>query len=168
MCVCVCVCARVCVRARTRMCMRACRIVAVTVQKNCTFSLSFCYLLYTCCLTPSPLTTALFTPPPIPPHHSTLHSSTPSPLTTAFFTPHHPPSPQHSSFLHIIPPHHSTLHSSTGDKFLLRWYRGYLISVSYGGRGGGARSSSIASGKGGVRETMTLSIYDIQNQFVGE
>ena len=66
------------------------------------------------------------------------------------------PSPQHSS---LFP---------TGDKFLLRWYRGYLISVSYGGRGGGARTSSIASGQGGVRETMTLSIYDIQNQFVGE
>jgi len=53
-----------------------------------------------------------------------------------------------------------------GEKFLLRWYRGYLISVSFGGRGSGARTAAVASGQVGTRETMTLSIYDIQNQFV--
>ena len=56
----------------------------------------------------------------------------------------------------------------TGEKFLVRWYRGYLISVAYGGRVSGARSAAVASGQGGARENMTLYIYDIQNQFVGE
>ena len=53
-----------------------------------------------------------------------------------------------------------------GDKFLLRWYRGYLISVVLGGRVGGGRGTSIGSGSSGSSDSMTLSIYDIQNQFV--
>ena len=53
---------------------------------------------------------------------------------------------------------------SSGEKFLLQWFRGYLISVIYGGRGGAARGGA----KPGARDVMTLSIYDIQNQFVGE
>ena len=56
---------------------------------------------------------------------------------------------------------------TAGDKFFIRWYRGYLISVAYGGRGSGARAAALAA-QGGARESMTLSIYDIQNQFVGE
>ncbi len=48
----------------------------------------------------------------------------------------------------------------TGEKVLLRWYRGYLVSVVYG--------SARASAKAAARDVMTLSIYDIQNQFVGE
>jgi hypothetical protein len=51
-----------------------------------------------------------------------------------------------------------------GEKVLLRWYRGYLISVVYGARGSSARVVA----KGGAKDVMTLSIYDIQNQFVGE
>lgn len=47
---------------------------------------------------------------------------------------------------------------------LLRWYRGYLISVVYGARGSSAR----AAAKAGAKDMMTVSIYDIQNQFVGE
>ncbi len=55
-----------------------------------------------------------------------------------------------------------------GEKFLIRWYRGYLISVSKGGRGGGARGGALAAAAGGSGESMTLTIYDIQNQFLGE
>ena len=57
---------------------------------------------------------------------------------------------------------------SLGEKFLIRWYRGYLISVSKGGRGGGARGGALAAAAGGSGESMTLTIYDIQNQFLGE
>lgn len=57
--------------------------------------------------------------------------------------------------------------SPIGDKFLTRWYRGYLISVSLGGRVVGGRAAALASSQG-TNETMTLSIYDIQNQFVGK
>lgn len=54
-----------------------------------------------------------------------------------------------------------------GEKFLIQWYRGYLISVSKGGgRGGGARGAALASSSGGSTESMTLTIYDIQNQFL--
>ncbi|XP_064382449.1 vacuolar protein sorting-associated protein 11 homolog [Halichondria panicea] len=53
-----------------------------------------------------------------------------------------------------------------GEKFLIRWFRGYLISVSKGGRGGGARGGSLAAASGGSGESMTLTIYDIQNQFL--
>ena len=56
----------------------------------------------------------------------------------------------------------------SGEKFLIRWYRGYLISVSKGGRGGGARGAALASSSGGSTESMTLTIYDIQNQFLGK
>lgn len=55
----------------------------------------------------------------------------------------------------------------SGEKFLIRWYRGYLISVTLGGRVGGGRAAALASSQRGPNETMTLSIYDIQNQFVG-
>ncbi len=58
--------------------------------------------------------------------------------------------------------------SVLGEKFLIRWFRGYLISVSKGGRGGGARGGSLAAASGGSGESMTLTIYDIQNQFLGE
>ena len=50
-----------------------------------------------------------------------------------------------------------------GDKFLLRWYRGYLITATEGGRMGGARGG----GGGGSKESKTLTIYDMQNQFIG-
>ena len=56
--------------------------------------------------------------------------------------------------------------SPIGDKFLVRWYRGYLITASEGSRVGGGRGAH--PGKGGSRESKTLAIYDIQNQFVGE
>ncbi|CAI8032330.1 Vacuolar protein sorting-associated protein 11 homolog [Geodia barretti] len=49
-----------------------------------------------------------------------------------------------------------------GEKVLLRWYRGYLISVVYGARGSSAR----AAAKSGAKDVMTVSVYDIQNQFV--
>ena len=55
-----------------------------------------------------------------------------------------------------------------GEKFLTRWYRGYLISVSFGGRVVGSRASTLSTSQGGPNETMTLTIYDIQNQFVGK
>ena len=51
-----------------------------------------------------------------------------------------------------------------GEKVVVRWLRGYLISVIYGGRGGAARSAA----KPGSKDIVTLSVYDIQNQFVGE
>ena len=47
---------------------------------------------------------------------------------------------------------------------MLRWHRGYLISVVFGARG----SSTRATAKAGAKDAMTISIYDIQNQFVGE
>lgn len=47
----------------------------------------------------------------------------------------------------------------------MRWYRGYLISVIYGSRGSSSRA--VAAKQLG-KDTMTLYIYDIQNQFVGE
>ena len=53
---------------------------------------------------------------------------------------------------------------NAGEKVLLRWYRGYLISVVYGARGSSAR----AAAKSGAKDVMTVSVYDIQNQFVGE
>lgn len=55
-----------------------------------------------------------------------------------------------------------------GEKVLVQWFRGYLISVVYGGRGGGARSGSRGGAKPAGKDVMTLFIYDIQNQFVGE
>jgi hypothetical protein len=52
-----------------------------------------------------------------------------------------------------------------GDKFLVRWYRGYLITASEGAvRGGAIRG--VAPGKGPSRESKSLTIYDMQNQFV--
>lgn len=51
---------------------------------------------------------------------------------------------------------------------LVQWFRGYLISVVYGGRGGGARGGARGGAKPAGKDVMTLSIYDIQNQFVGE
>ena len=57
---------------------------------------------------------------------------------------------------------------NSGEKFLIRWYRGYLISVSKGGRVGGGRGAALSSSSGGSGESMTLTIYDIQNQFLGE
>ena len=56
----------------------------------------------------------------------------------------------------------------SGEKFLIRWYRGYLIAVSKGGRVVGGRAAVLTSSQGGVSEPMTLTIYDIQNQFVGK
>ena len=53
---------------------------------------------------------------------------------------------------------------TVGEKVLVQWFRGYLISVIFGGRGGVARGVA----KHGSKDVMTLSIYDIQNQFVGE
>ena len=50
-----------------------------------------------------------------------------------------------------------------GEKVLVHWFRGYLITVTSGGRG-----SSRGVAKPGAKDAMTLSIYDIQNQFVGE
>ena len=49
---------------------------------------------------------------------------------------------------------------------MVRWYRGYLITASEGSRVGVARGGHL--GKGGSKESKTLAIYDIQNQFVGE
>lgn len=51
---------------------------------------------------------------------------------------------------------------------LVQWFRGYLISVIYGGRGGGARGGARGGAKPAGKDVMTLFIYDIQNQFVGE
>ena len=48
-----------------------------------------------------------------------------------------------------------------GEKSLIRWYRGYLIVV-YDVTRGVSRMGS--NSKGGAM----LSIYDIQNQFVGK
>ena len=56
-------------------------------------------------------------------------------------------------------------HVMSGEKVLVRWFRGYLISVIYGSRGGSARA--VAAKQTG-KDIMTISIYDIQNQFVGE
>ncbi|XP_065898178.1 vacuolar protein sorting-associated protein 11 homolog [Dysidea avara] len=58
-----------------------------------------------------------------------------------------------------------------GEKMLTRWYRGYLIVVSYGsirraGTGSSTATSIIPSPSVGVKETYTLAIYDIQNQFI--
>ena len=55
--------------------------------------------------------------------------------------------------------------SPTGEKFLIRWFRGYLISVTVGGRVGGRAS---LTGQSGSSDAMTLTIYDITNQFIGE
>ena len=51
---------------------------------------------------------------------------------------------------------------------MTRWYRGYLISVVRGGRVVGGRAAALTSSQSSANETMTLSIYDIQNQFVGK
>ena len=53
---------------------------------------------------------------------------------------------------------------STGEKSLLRWYRGYLITASIGYRSGARATHSAA---GWSAETRTLTVYDIQNQLVG-
>ena len=53
-----------------------------------------------------------------------------------------------------------------GEKFLIRWFRGYLISVTVGGRVGGR--VSLSSSQSGSSDAMTLTIYDITNQFIGE
>ena len=53
-----------------------------------------------------------------------------------------------------------------GEKFLIRWFRGYLISVTVGGRVGGR--VSLSSSQGGTSDAMTLTIYDITNQFIGK
>lgn len=58
-------------------------------------------------------------------------------------------------------------HARIGEKFLARWYRGYLIAVSLGGRVVGGRAA-LTSSQSSASETMTLTIYDIQNQFVGK
>ena len=50
----------------------------------------------------------------------------------------------------------------SGEKSLLRWYRGYLITASVGVRGGVSRLTSSST-----PETRTLMVYDIQNQLVG-
>lgn len=55
---------------------------------------------------------------------------------------------------------------SVGEKFLIRWYRGYLISVTVGGRVGGR--ASLSASQSGSSDAMTLTIYDITNQFIGE
>ena len=113
---------------------------------------------------------------PTPTHSQTLSHTTHSylPSHTLPVIPS-PPSPHTLSRYHtymysyiiMYLPHTPPSHLHAGEKFLLRWYRGYLISVSFGGRGSGARTAAVASGQVGTRETMTLSIYDIQNQFVG-
>lgn len=61
-----------------------------------------------------------------------------------------------------------TLNVNPGEKFLVRWFRGYLISVTFGGRVGGGRAAALTSSQSGTSENMTLTIYDIQNQFVGK
>ena len=53
-----------------------------------------------------------------------------------------------------------------GEKFLIRWFRGYLISVTVGGRVGGR--ASLSANQSGSSDAMTLTIYDITNQFIGE
>ena len=55
---------------------------------------------------------------------------------------------------------------SSGEKFLIRWFRGYLISVTVGGRVGGR--ASLSASQSGSSDAMTLTIYDITNQFIGE
>lgn len=57
-------------------------------------------------------------------------------------------------------------HTHVGEKFLIRWFRGYLISVTVGGRVGGR--VSLSSSQSGSSDAMTLTIYDITNQFIGE
>lgn len=58
-----------------------------------------------------------------------------------------------------------------GEKVLARWYRGYLIIVFYGsirraGTGSSMTTSIIPSPMVGGKESYSLTIYDIQNQFI--